>query len=63
MAAIGIILGLIGAAVSIVVGFVGGLLGIVLGLLGGSLGLLFLVGPVLLISVGIIWLVRSSTAG
>ncbi len=50
MAAIGIIVKLI------VVGLVGGLVRIVLGLLGGSLFLL----PVLLITLGIIWLVKGS---
>ena len=60
MAAIGIIMGLIGAAVGIVVGVVGGLVGIVLGLLGGSLGLLPLLFPVLLMTLGIIWLVKGS---
>jgi len=62
MAVIGIIVGLIGAAVGIVVGAVGGLVGIVLGLLGGSLGLLPLLVPVLLITLGIIWLVKRSNA-
>ena len=62
MAAIGIILGFIGAAVGIVVGAVGGLVGIVLGLLGGSLGLLPLLFPVLLMTLGIIWLVKGSNA-
>jgi len=60
MAIIGIIVGLIGAAVGIVVGMVGGLLGIVLGLLGGALGLLPLLLPILLMTVGIIWLVKGS---
>jgi hypothetical protein len=62
MAVIGIIVGLIGAAVGIVVGVVGGLVGMVLGLLGGSLGLLPLLFPVLLITLGIIWLVKVSNA-
>jgi hypothetical protein len=62
MAAIGIIVGLIGAAVGIVVGAVGGLVGIALGLLGGSLGLLPHLFPVLLITLGIIWLVKGSNA-
>ncbi|MGA2985073.1 MAG: hypothetical protein ABSG32_14775 [Terriglobia bacterium] len=60
MAAIGIIVGLIGAAVGIVVGAVGGLVGIVLGLLGGSLALLPHLFPVLLIAIGIIWLVKGA---
>ena len=60
MAAIGIIVGLIGAAVGIVVGVVGGLVGMVLGLLGGSLGLLPFLFPVVLITLGIIWLVKGS---
>ncbi|MGD1105252.1 MAG: hypothetical protein ABSA59_24670 [Terriglobia bacterium] len=62
MAAIGIIVGLIGAAVGIVVGVVGGLVGMVLGLLGGSLGLLPLLFPVLLLTLGIIWLVKGSNS-
>jgi hypothetical protein len=62
MAIIGIIVGLIGAAVGIVVGAVGGLVGIVLRLLGGSLGLLPILVPVLLITLGIIWLVKPSNA-
>jgi hypothetical protein len=60
MAAIGIIVGLIGAAVGILVGLVGGLVGIVLGLLGGSLGLLPHLFPVVLIILGTIWLVKGS---
>jgi hypothetical protein len=60
MAAIGIIMGLIGAAVGTVVGVVGGLVGFVLGLLGGTLGLLVLLSPVVLITLGIIWLVKRS---
>ena len=62
MAGLGIILGLIGAAVGIVVGVVGGLGGIALGLLGGSLGLLPHLFPVLLITLGIIWLVKGSNS-
>jgi hypothetical protein len=62
MAVIGIIVALIGAAVGIVVGVVGGLAGMVLGLLGGSLGLLPLLFPVVLITLGIVWLVKGSNA-
>jgi len=62
MAIIGIIVGLIGAAVGIVVGLVGGLVGLVLGILGGSLGLLPHLFPVVLITIGIIWLVKRSNA-
>ena len=61
MAAIGIIVGLIGAAVGIVVGVVGGLVGGALGLLGGTLGLLPHLVPVVLIALGIIWLVKGSS--
>jgi hypothetical protein len=60
MAVIGIIVKLIGAVVGIVVGAVGGLVGAVLGLLGGTLGLLVLLSPVVLITLGIIWLVKRS---
>jgi hypothetical protein len=60
MAVIGIIVRLIGAVVGIVVGAVGGLVGAVLGLLGGTLGLLVLLSPVVLITLGIIWLVKRS---
>ena len=60
MAAIGIIVGLIGAAVGIVVGAVGGLVGIVSGLLGASLGLLPHLFPVVLIAIGVIWLVKGA---
>ena len=60
MAAIGIILGLIGAAVGFVAGLVGGLMGMVMGLLGGFLGLLPFLFPVVLITLGIIWLVKGS---
>jgi hypothetical protein len=56
------IVGLIGAAVGIVVGMVGGLVGIVAGLLGGFLGLLPFLLPVLLITLGIIWLVKGPNA-
>ena len=63
MASIGIILGLIGAAVGIVVGAVGGLVGIVFGLLGGSLGLLSHLFPVVLLTIGIIWLMKGSNPG
>jgi len=62
MAAIGIIVGFIGAAVSSVVGLVGSLVGIVIGLLGGSLGLLPFLVPVSLITLGIIWLVKGSNS-
>jgi hypothetical protein len=62
MAIIGIIVGLIGAAVGIVVGAVGGLVGMVLGLLGGALGLLPVLFPVLLMTLGIIWLVKGLNA-
>jgi hypothetical protein len=62
MAIIGIILGLIGAAVGIVVGAIGGLVGMVLGLLGGAIGLLPILFPVLLVTFGIIWLVKGSNA-
>ena len=62
MGFIGIIVGLIGAAVGVVVGLVGGLVGLVMGLLGGSLGLLPLLVPGLLITIGIIWLVKRSKA-
>jgi hypothetical protein len=61
MVAIGIIVGLIGAAVGIVVGAVGGLVGIGLGLLGGSLGLLPHLFPVVLITIGMVWLVKASS--
>jgi uncharacterized membrane protein YkgB len=56
MAAIGIIVGLVGAAV----GILSGLVGIILGLLGGSLGLLPHLFPIVLITIGIIWLVKGS---
>ena len=59
MAVIGIIVGLIGAAVGIVVGLVGSLVGIVIGLLGASIGLLPVLIPVVLITLGIIWLVKG----
>jgi ABC-type Fe3+ transport system permease subunit len=62
MAAIGILVGLICAAVGIVVGLVGGLAGAVLGLLGGTLGLVPHLVPVVLITLGIIWLVKGSNA-
>lgn len=60
MAAIGIILGLIGAAIGIVIGLVAGLAGMVVGLLAGSLGLLIHVLPIVLIVLGTIWLVKGS---
>ena len=60
MAAIGIVLGLIGAAVGIAVGVIGGLVGAVMGLLGGALGLLPHLFPVVLVALGIIWLVKGS---
>ena len=60
MAAFGIIVGLIGAGVGILVGAVAGLVGMVLGLLGGSLVLLPHLFPVVLITIGIIWLVKGS---
>ncbi|HXW14559.1 MAG TPA: hypothetical protein VEN79_08620 [Terriglobia bacterium] len=60
MTAFGIILGLFGAALGILVGAVAVLAGMVLGLLGGSLCLLPHVLPVLLITIGIIWLVKGS---
>jgi ABC-type nitrate/sulfonate/bicarbonate transport system permease component len=62
MAAIGIIVGLIGAAVGITVGLVGGLAGAILGLLGATLGLLPHLFPIALITLGIIWLVKGSSA-
>ena len=62
MAGLGIILGLIGAAVGIMVGAVGALVGIVLGLLGGALSMLPHLFPVVLITIGIIWLVKGSNA-
>jgi hypothetical protein len=60
MAAIGIILGLIGAAIGVVIGLVAGLAGMVVGLLAGSLGLLIHVFPIVLIVLGTIWLVKGS---
>ena len=60
MAGIGILFGLIGAAVGIVVGLVGGLFGLIVGLLGGCLGLLPHLFPVVLITIGIICLVKRS---
>ncbi|MGO8787646.1 MAG: hypothetical protein ACLQVL_09725 [Terriglobia bacterium] len=63
MAAIGILVGLIGAAIGIVVGAVGGLVGIALGLLGAALGLLPHLFPIVLITIGIIWLVKGSSPG
>lgn len=62
MKAIGIIVGLIGAAVGILAGAVGGLVGIVVGLLGGFLGLLLHFFPVVLITIGVIWLVKGSNS-
>jgi hypothetical protein len=62
MLAIGIIVGLIGAAVGIVASAVGGLVGIAFGLLGGCVGLLPHLLPVVLITIGIIWLVKGSNA-
>ena len=62
MAAIGIVVALILAAVGIVVGIVGGLAGAVLGLLGGTLGLLPHLVPIVLITLGIIWLVKGSSS-
>ncbi len=61
MAVIGIIVALIGAAVGTVVGLVGGLVGVVVGLLGASVVLLTHFFPVVLITLGIIWLVKAST--
>ena len=61
MAAIGVIVRLIGAAVGIAVGVLGGLLRGVLGLLGGTLGLLLHLFPLALITLGIIWLVKGSS--
>lgn len=63
MAAIGILIGLIGAAIGIVVRLVGGLVGIGARLLGGSLGLLAHFLPAVLIVVGIIWLVKGASRG
>jgi ABC-type dipeptide/oligopeptide/nickel transport system permease subunit len=60
MAGIGILIGLIGAAVGIVVGLVGGLFGLIVGLLGGCLGLLPHLFPIVLITIGIICLVKKS---
>ena len=62
MAVIGIIVGLIGAAFGIVAGAVGGFVGIVAGLLGACLGLAPILFPVVLITLGIIWLVRSANS-
>ena len=62
MAGIGIILGLIVVAVRIVLGVVRGLTGAALGLLGGTLGLLVHFFPVVLITIGIIWLVKGSSS-
>ena len=62
MAVFGIVLGLIGAAVGIVFGALGGLVGIAWGLLGGALGLLPHLFPVVLITLGIIWLVRGPSS-
>ena len=61
MAIFGIIVGLIGAVVGIVVGLLGGLLGGVAGLLGGAVGLAVPLFPVVLITLGIIWLVRANS--
>jgi len=60
MAIIGIIVRIIGAAVGIVVGLAGGLVGGVLGLLGGALRLLPHLFPIVLITLGVIWLVKAS---
>jgi len=60
MAIIGVIIGLIGAALGVVAGVVGGLVGVVAGLLGGSLAFVTHLFPVVLISIGIIWLVKGS---
>ena len=62
MAAIGTIVALIVAAVGIAVGVVGGLARAVLGLLGGGLGLLVHLFPLVLITLGVIWLVKGSNA-
>ena len=62
MAAIGIIVGLIGAAVGIVAGLLGGFLGLALGLLGGSIALLPHLLPLVVITLGIIWLVKGSNS-
>jgi hypothetical protein len=62
LAAIGIIIGLIGAAIGVVAGAVGALFGIVLGVMGGCLGLLLHLFPVLLIAIGIIWLVKRANS-
>ncbi len=60
MAGIGVIMRLIGAAAGILAGLVGGWVGLVLGLVGVSLALLLHLFPVVLITIGIIWLVKGS---
>jgi hypothetical protein len=62
MAIFGVLLALIAAAVGIVLGVVGGLVGIVAGLLGAALGLLCHFFPAVLLTVGIIWLVKASSS-
>ncbi len=62
MGLIGVIVGLIGAVVRAAAGVIGGLLGAAFGLLGALLGLLPVVFPIVLISVGIVWLLKSSNA-
>jgi uncharacterized membrane protein len=60
MGFIGVIVGLIGAVVGAAAGVIGGLFGAAFGLLGGLLGLLPVVFPFVLITVGIMWLVKNS---
>lgn len=62
MGLIGIVVGLIGAVVGAAAGVIGGLFGAAFGLLGALLGLLPVVFPLALITVGIMWLLKSSNA-
>jgi hypothetical protein len=58
---IDILIGFVGGAIGLFAGTIGALVGIIAGLIGCVLGVALPLFPLILISVGIIWLVKGAS--
>jgi hypothetical protein len=61
MVGIDILFGFVGGAIVLVAGMMGALVGIIAGVIGCILGVALPLFPLILISVGIIWLVKGAS--
>jgi hypothetical protein len=61
MVGIKILIGFVGGAIGLIAGVIGALVGIIAGLIGCVLGVALPLFPLILVSVGIIWLMKGAS--